>query len=509
MALFNRLLAAVRQPKPKTYIESGSTKRAFFSERARARELLKKYETVYNQGGIITEAINAYPMFITANGWRLEGPDNLVETVESTLDEMDFDAVMWDGITDALVYGDAFQEAILNRAGTVSSVIPRLASSFEIRHDDHGKLKGYSQIVTTNGKEKKIPLKSQQIVHLQFWKLGGSMYGHSLIHRAYDEILRDTRTAEATATAIHRHGFKKYHIRVGKTGEIIPQDTLKDIDKEFKDLESKNDFVTPYDMEINNVDEGGLEKVDLYNDISLMRLAAALGVPEEVLGLRRGSTDATAVTRTETFFRKISAMQNRVSRCYNINVINRIVKPGTVKLIFNEVNPEDATKKATWISTIMKSSKDPFAVLPQEWVQSQFNIAVAEKAKGKAPRQDELTPGPGLILSANHAELIGHGIQRAIAKPASLNKHLGEPLYLVSDGLCHGIISLDAEEILDADEFQARASMHLMADDPVLKRKQRLFYYNVRILSVFSEPISCTTTDGARNFAKRVEFIES
>lgn len=504
MTLVARLLAAVRTPRPKTYIESGSTKRDFFSERVRAKELLKKYEVIYNQGGIITEAINAYPMFLTANGWRLEGQDNLVKTVSDELERMDFDAILWDGITDALVYGDGFQEIQYNRDHTVASVIPRLASSFEIRNDDHGKLKGYTQAVTVEGREKKVSLKPDQIVHLQFWKLGGSMYGHSLIHRAYDEILRDTKTAEATSTAVHRHGFKKYHVRVGKEGEIIPQDTLEKIDKEFKDLEAKNDFVTPRDMEINNIDEGGLEKIDLYNDISLMRLAAALGVPEEVLGLRRGSTDATAVTRTETFFRKISAMQKRVARCYNNNIINRIVKPGAVKIIFNEVNPEDATKKADWISTVMKSSSDPFAVLPQEWVQSQFNVS-AKKPKAKS-RQDELTPGPGLVLPAPHAELISRGIQKAIAKPVSLAKHLGEPLYLISDGLCHGIISLDAEEILDADEFQARAQKHLMADDPSLKRKQRLFYYNVRIMNLFSEPRACTTTEGARNFAKRVEF---
>ena len=382
MTLITRLLSAVKQPKPKTYIESGSSKREFFSEKARSKELLKKYEIIYNQGGIVTEAINAYPMFLTTNGWRLEGPDNLVKKVAESFEEIDFDAILWDGISDALVYGDAFQEITATRIGGVSSIVPRLASSFEIQHDAHGTLLGYTQTVKTGSTETKVPLKPEQIVHLQFWKLGGSMYGHSLIHRAYDEIIRDTKTAEATATAIYRHGFKKYHIRVGQEGEIVPQEVLKDVDKEFQDLESKNDFVTPYDMEIKNIDEGGLQKIDLYNDISLLRMAAALGVPEEILGLRRGSTDNTAVTRINTFFKKISAMQQRVARCYNLNIVNKIVPPHTVKLVFNEVNPENSTLKAEWISTIMKASPaDPFAILPQEWIQKQFAINTEKKSK--------------------------------------------------------------------------------------------------------------------------------
>lgn len=378
-----RRMLNVQNGRPKTYVESGATKERFFTERVRSQEIMKKYETIYNQGGVITEAINAYPMFITTNGWQLEGPDASVAVVEDVLNKLDFDAIMWDSITDALVYGDAFQEITTHRDGSVADIVPRHAPAFEILHDAHGKLYGYQQVTMTHGIEKKVPLKPSQIVHLQLWKLGGSMYGHSLLHRAYDEIIRDTRTAEATSVAVHRHGFKKYHVKVGLEGEIIPQEVLDDINKEFEELDTKNDFVTPHDVEILNIDEGGLEKIDLYNDISLMRLATALGVPEEVLGMRRGSTDATAVTRVSTFFKKISSMQKRVARCYTLAIIDKIVEPGTVKIVFNEVDPEDDTKKADWIATILKATPDPFAILPQEWVQTQFNIIESARKKEK------------------------------------------------------------------------------------------------------------------------------
>lgn len=503
--LIKRILGAMRTPKPKTYVQTGSSKDKTFTERERNKKQLKRYELIYNQGGIVTEAINAYPMFITANGWRLEGPDNLLKRVEAVLDAMDFDAILWAGITDALVFGDAFQEKLIYRDKTPSKVLPRLASSFAIKHDDHGNLKGYTQTIVINGKEKEIPLKPDQIVHLQFWELSGSLYGHSLIHKAYDEILRDLKIAEATATAIHRHGFKKYHIRVGQEGESIEDSVLTAIHDEFKELDTKNDFVTPHDFEINSIDSGGLEKIDLYNDISIMRMAAALGVPEEILGLRRGSTDATASKRIETFYTKIEAMQKRVARCYTLNVIDQIVPPGEVKLEFNDANPEDTTKKARWIATIMKASKDPFEVLSQEWIQEQFKVNTV-KVSGSALEAPTAPNHSGLVLPAPHAELIWRGIQKTIAKATSLGTHTDEPLYLIADGLCYGVATLGPEEVITQAEFQERSPDHMMADDASLCRKQKIFYYNVKLLSILEKPRQCSITEGARNYAKKVEF---
>lgn len=368
-----RILA---EPGPKTYIASGGTEKELFSERKRSAPQLEKYRIIYDQGGIVTEAVNSYPMFITANGWRLEGEEKAeVDMVHDWLTKTKFDSILWAAVVDALVYGDAFQEIILNKDTTPAYIMPRAGKNFEILHDEHSKLAGYKQKVIINGKEKTANLKPKQIIHLQFWQASETMYGHGLIHRAYDEILRDTKTAEASAEAITRHGYKRYHVKVGLEGEIISKETLKEVDKEFQELETKNEFVTQHDLEILNLDDGGLEKVDAYNDITIMRLSSALGVPEEILGLRRGSTDATAVKRIETFYKKITAMQNHIAECFNAEIIDRITrKPNTVKLIFNDVDPKGEFDKAKWIAMIMKASGDPFAVLSKDWIKKQFGI---------------------------------------------------------------------------------------------------------------------------------------
>lgn len=376
-----RIAKAARQTAPKTYIVAGGTDKNLFSERKKSEAMLERYRLIYDQGGIVTEAINSYPMFITANGWRLEGnSDAEKELVATWLNDTNFEAVMWNGITDALVFGDAFQEIVGNKGGRPAYLTPRLANKFEIMNDDHGNISGYRQKVSMDGKEKVTDLQPQQILHLQFWRAAGSMYGHGLIHRTYDEIIRDAKTAESSTEAIHRHGHKKYHVRVGLEGETISDKVLKKVDEEFKELDSKNEFVTQHDLEILNIDEGGLQQVDTYNDITIMRLSSAMGVPEEILGLRRGSTDATATKRIETFYKKISAMQRHVARCYNINIVDRLTAaPGAVKIVFNDVDPKEDIDKAKWIALIMKASDDPFTVFSKEWVREQFGIEETEK----------------------------------------------------------------------------------------------------------------------------------
>ncbi len=361
---------------PRTWISAGGSKHQLFSERKRNNDQLMKYRTIYEQGGIFSEAIDTYALFVFANGWRLEGENqNLVDQVWKWLESFDLDYVMEQGLIDALVYGDGFQENIFNRGNALDRVVARESWSFDIIHDDHGVVSGYQQQIGMLD-EIRIELAPAQVTHIQIKALGGSVYGTSLIGRALDEIMRDTKTAESSATAVERHGFKKYHIRVGAEGENVPQDVILDISRLFQTLETKNEFTTVKDVEIKNIDEGGLANIDTYNDISIMRACAALGVPEEMLGLRRGSTDATASTRIQAFYKKIARIQKRLERIYSHNVIDQYTgQPGAVRLVFNDVDATDESQKATWIAAIMNATPiDPFSVLPQAWLREQFDI---------------------------------------------------------------------------------------------------------------------------------------
>ena len=369
--------------KPSSIIGVGNKKQALFGQEIRTPELLKKFWKVYETGGLYSQAIDTYAYAAFANGYRIEGPEAQVQEVEDNFAQFDFDTIGMQGIIQALVYGDSMQEAVATRGnqGKPEEILARDSGTFEILFDPAGTgiIQGYKQTVA----ERTVQLKPEQIIHLQLIPSGNG-YGISLIGRAMDDILRDTKTAEATAEAIDRHGFKKWHVKVGQPGEVVDPTVVDKLSIWFYDLHTKNEFVTTADVDIKDIDESGLEKMEDYSNVSLMRVAAALGVPEELIGLKAGSTDATAVSRIEYFMKtRIASIQRQVARCYTLNYINRIVEPGQVKLVFNDVSEEDELKRAKMISLLVNaySRLTPETqaiveqIIPTKWVQSNFNIS--------------------------------------------------------------------------------------------------------------------------------------
>lgn len=378
--------APAAEPQPKTLIRSGGKQKSFFGEQKRTPDLLKKWWNVYEQGGLYASAIDAYAQSIFANGWRLEGKESFVQEVEDNLAGFDFDTVGMQAVIQSLVFGDSIQEAANGRGGNGKpvAIMLRDSSTFDWETDDYGLIQSYSQSIAKGGvTATKKSFKPEQLIHLQLIP-SGDKYGISLIQRAWDELMRDTRTAEASAEAIDRHGFKKYHIKIGQKGELVKQEVIDDVSDEFEDITTKNEFTTSADVDIKELDEGGLEKIEEYNNISLMRVAAALGLPEEAVGLMRGSTDATAVSRKEFWLKtNISAKQRTVARTYTLQYIDRIVPPGEVKLIFNDVSEEDEATRAKWVSGLISSLAQSnvevlpqvFEVFPKTWIQKQFGIS--------------------------------------------------------------------------------------------------------------------------------------
>jgi len=314
--------ASTPKIKPKTKVASGGSKRQALigGGGGRDKEKLEKWKKIYENGGAESQVLETYALFIMANGYRLEGENPTdVQKCQDFKNSFDFDDCLYKGVIDALWAGSAFQELVAGRVssvrleeiqrnlgnmtpaeltafvklaaikgGDILAIVPREAESFSVGWDDNGTVTEYTQTVSVGGKDQEITLKPEQILHIKFFGSGGSIYGLSMFQRAYDEIMRDTKTAEASAQAIDRHGFKKYHIKVGQPGEIVDNDVIDDVSTEFQDIATDNEFTTSADVEIKNIDEGGLDKVEDYNDISIMRMCAAMGIPEELLGMRRG-----------------------------------------------------------------------------------------------------------------------------------------------------------------------------------------------------------------------------
>lgn len=415
---------AQREPTPITKIVSGGTENnpllrmglssANSEDPLRQLEDRIKWVRIWKRiytwnGGAVAEAIDTYPLLSLSNGYQFvceEGAEALKDKVQEWADQgnVDLDSIMWQGIIDALVCGTAFQEIIPDASGSVWGVVPRDAASFWIRYDALGRIIGYDQITFEGGVPHINPIdtsKNDRILTLTLFPIPGEVYGMSLIGRAYDDILRDTDIIESMTKAMHRHGTPKQQWDIGTPENPATETELKDVEKTIRTVNSMTDFCTS-NVKINMLDTSGVPGITEYNNVTTTRLATSLGVPEEMLGLGRGSTEATANVRLRAFYDKITTIQTIVARTYSRKVIDLITgAPGKVWIEFNDPNPEDEAKKAAWIASIMMASgMDPFRVMPRQWVQEQFGISPEEypdepgQAREKLQFTDQIPPFP-------------------------------------------------------------------------------------------------------------------
>ena len=357
------------EPKPKSYAKATGSKKDVFSKRDRDVELLEKLEIFYNQGGPVAEAIDAYPLCILSPGYRLEGPEGDVQRVQDVYDLVDIESVLWQLIVESLKMGDGIAELTRGRgqsSGEVTGIFPRASKDFDIEADDRGIITGYRQVVERTAYEvKTVYLAPEEVIHLSLLPVAGSVYGLSLLQRAYDDIMRDARIAEATGVAIEFNGFRRIHARMGQPGEDVPREAIEEVTDELGKLVDgkKRVVATVHDVELSAIDDGALPANE-YFQWTTDRLCTALGVPEEILGLGRGSTEATATVRRQAWNDKIGAYQRRVARAINLQLNDRITRtPGTVKLVFNDVDPEDESKVADIVMKLMSNGVDPELII--------------------------------------------------------------------------------------------------------------------------------------------------
>lgn len=363
---------------PKTYAAvTGGQQIDYFTKRD---QNLEKYRRIYQQGGIVSEAIDCYALFMLSSGWRLEGgSESQRKTIEDFFNKTDIESVLWRGIVDSLVVKKGLAEIAMMKgnASEIAALIPRPAEMFIEKYDDYGNLLGYEQtVMVSKAKKTTIPLKPEQMFRIDL--------DLPLIERALDEITRDVEIADGTAKAIQRHGFPRWHLSIGE-GEYISKEAMTPIETAFQNLKPSHEMATGANVKIENIDSQGVPQTKLYGEWAVNRLSTALGVPEELLGLGRGSTEATANVKLQAFYNKIGTLQKRAARATNMQVIDRILKKeGIVKMVFNDVSPVDELMRAQVISTLLGATPvNPELVVNAKWCRDFLGVTIEEEEEEK------------------------------------------------------------------------------------------------------------------------------
>lgn len=284
---------------PKTLVRAKSSGTGGLSGSDRTTQTLKRYESYYRGDGTVWAAINSIAFNTIMTGYNIYSEnDEAKELITKFLRRIDFDNFALKVVIFCLVYGDSFLEIRYNKKGTPVRVMDVDPKTMFIDYDAYGDIEAYHQEFQGSKGESIDP---KYISHFSLFPRPESPYGISLIEPSRDTIKRKIRTDEAIANALIRHGFSKYVITVGQSGErqLAPDDVLKDIDEEFEDITEQNEFIVPWNVKVETIDERGIQGVEDYFNYFQAQSATGLLVSEESLGLGNGSTEACNDEKTQ------------------------------------------------------------------------------------------------------------------------------------------------------------------------------------------------------------------
>ena len=198
--------------------------------------------------------------------------------------------------------------------------------------------------------------------------------GVSLFIRAKKQIDWHFMVNQASADSIWRHGYPKYEINLAsEDGSPVPVSAIDGMEGATSDLGPRSELLMNATSRIVELDKGGVPQVESYGKWALTELCAAIGTPEELLGLGAGSTEATANVKLQAFYDQCFADGCVIASQYQRQLIDRVLlpklkaKPGASRLAFNHPNPRKLLEIAQTVKAIAEiNPMDPEFLLTRD-----------------------------------------------------------------------------------------------------------------------------------------------
>jgi hypothetical protein len=363
--------------KPQTLIWTGKRPPLSFSDRGgRKIKDLKKYWQYYENEQTVWAAINSITYNTVMTGYSLVSDEEEAKIyIEDLCEYINLEDVLLDSTRYTLIYGDAFIEKRRNKKGAIIDLYAVDPKTIIAHYNKYGRVEYYQQIINGTLLEKTIEPKD--IIHIKFFNSPDSPYGISILKPNEDTIIRKVRTDEALFNAIQRHGTSKLVAYVGDKDDGIPsEEVMESIQEKLEDITEINDFVVPWLIKIDTIDEKGVQGVNEYYDLFQNQLIVGLMCPEEALGQGKGSTEATARIKAILYERMIKSFQRKLSNIIKKELFNEQLKLAgyvdkktdralNVRIKFNSVTEEDDALRAKWIGNLLRGFPEglqPFSI---------------------------------------------------------------------------------------------------------------------------------------------------
>lgn len=359
---------------PQTYADTGADhgiSDRFTGDFDRDLADLQKYEEIYQRGGPVAQLVDIRAHMVFGTGAEVVSDmEGAAEWLERQLPHLDSELIQIGKET--YIYGDAFRELVETNAGQFARLVSVDPSTVEAELDEHGDVELWIQEVGRGRQKRRVEFPPDEVGHFRtLMPTGRSPYGISYIGRNIDEIERFAANQTSRTKFLRRHATPRLFVQVGRDGGPAIEDrTLKRVRSRFQRLDDTDDIIAGRDINAEYLDAStnDLDKM-LEDDITL--LAWGFGVPEEMAGLGRGSTEATAKVRLQAFEREARAQQRLLADQFAEQVLRPLLRD------YSPFDADQADPRIDFADPVTDRMEDA------EFVQMMGDIMTLEEARDR------------------------------------------------------------------------------------------------------------------------------
>ena len=520
----SKITAAISRPRPTVHSVASTD-----------QDLLRKFSVskddlflAFQSSWIMNRAIRFRADLIVARGFHLEYPDEKSKEIITRFlknvklnspHHFDLNSLLRFCCIDTDWSGNGFLQLVPNAKKTKIVKLHPLhplytdyqrESDETILMDDSGEPFGFSYVPKGDSLTE-ISLGRDEVAHLLFEKVGDMLLGTSLILSVFRSIERLTNIDWAIAQALYKHGLPTRSISVGDSNHEPTTEDIEKVAEDVKGIDSAAEYTHPYWQQVGTVDPKWPSNVEAIPKYFVQHVVTASGIPHHILlGEERVGTKATAQSLQRALSLMLDPLQLRLKSFVEDQIFRHVLDledcDSEVSFIWHEPVPEPALPLADKVIDLANTFIEGRALITWAEARNMLKLTTSVEAIELNVSAENYW---GLPLVAPHAQLIWQGRKKAIVKSKEFRAHIGEPLYLLQNQVCYGIVRLDSPVEISLKEFNELAPKHLVSEE---ERKEwwleydKLYYYPVIIDKRFDPPRDAEYDSHAQVFVSEVKL---
>jgi len=256
--------------------------------------------------------IDAKARWTTGKGYKAE------DKVKKILDKIKgngkdtFDDILYNACRTYTIGGDFYAEIITNKRGELKNIKPLNPASMIIKSNDSGIITGYEQVIGKDGTT--IKFAPEEILHLQWNRLGDECHGISTIQKLINIILMRNESMDDLKTVFHRY-VSPMLITEADTDDPTEIAALK-VKLDTAVANRENMIIPKGSANVQRVSIPQYSTLDPLPWIQELQkfFIMAEGVPEVILGYGGNTTEAAAKIIYLAYQQMIEHNQNFIER---------------------------------------------------------------------------------------------------------------------------------------------------------------------------------------------------